>query len=391
MPDPFADIDIPLIRPWLDDREIEASRRVLSSGWVTQGQEVVHFEQEFASAVGAPYACAVSSCTAALHLALAALGIGPGDEVIIPSHTFVSAAAVILHRGATPVFAEIDPATFNLNPESVAASVSSRTKAVIAVHQMGMPCDMASITNIAKDHGLAVIEDAACAVGSEILWNNQWHKIGTPHGDIVCFSFHPRKIMTTGEGGMLTTRERSMDEAFRLLRQHGMNVSDKERHTSTQVRFESYTMVGYNFKMTDIQAAIGREQLNKLPELIAKRRRFANRYASLLEERPQIVQPHEPPWARSNFQSYCVRLPESADQTEVMQFMLDRGIATRKGIVCTHLQPGFRDRFIVRDPGGLSHSERAEARSIQLPLFHQMTEEQQDRVVLALLEACGLK
>ena len=210
---------IPVARPWMDDREAEAARRAILSGWVTQGPEVAAFEREFAAAVDADHACAVSSCTTALHLALLSLGVGAGDEVITVSHSFIATTNAIRYCGATPVFVDVELATFNIDPALVEAAISPRTKAILAVHQLGLPCDLAALISIAKRRGVPVVEDAACAIGSEINWQGEWERIGRPRGDVACFSFHPRKLLSTGDGGMLTTSNPELDRTFRLLRQ----------------------------------------------------------------------------------------------------------------------------------------------------------------------------
>ena len=227
---------IPIALPLLAEEEANAAREAVLSGWVSQGPQVAAFERDFAALVGAPYACAVSNCTTALHLALVALDIGPGDEVITASHSFIATANCIRYRGATPVFVDIDPDTYNIDPDRVAEAITSRTRAIIAVHQMGMPCDLAALVALADHHGIALVEDAACAAGSEIRVNGDWQRIGRPHGRIACFSFHPRKVITTGEGGMLTTSDPELDRRFKLLRQHGMSVPDTVRHGSPKVR-----------------------------------------------------------------------------------------------------------------------------------------------------------
>jgi perosamine synthetase len=373
----------------VDDREVQAARRAILSGWLTQGPEVEAFEEEFAAAVGAAFACAVSSCTAALHLALRAVGAGPGDEVVTASHSFIATANSIRYCGATPVFIDIQPGTFNMAPACLEASLTPRTRAILCVHQMGMPCDLASILAIARRRSLPVIEDAACAAGSEVRWNGAWERIGKPHGEIACFSFHPRKLITTGEGGMLTTANPELDRRFRLWRQHGMSVPDTVRHGSPEVVFESYLELGYNYRMTDIHAAVGREQLRRLPEIVARRRALAERYRCLLDGVPGLVLPEEPPWARSNWQSYCVRLPEGCDQRAVMQRLLDRGIATRRGITSAHREPAFGAGERSTNQEALVESERAQDHAILLPLFHQMSEAEQDRVAGELRRALG--
>ena len=389
---------VPFARPSLDEREAEAARRAILSGWVTQGPEVAAFEQEFAAAVGASYACAVSNCTTALHLALLAAGVGPGDEVVTVSHSFIATANAIRYCGATPIFVDIDPSTFNIDPALIEAAIGARTRAILAVHQMGMPCDLARIVAIARSRGLPLIEDAACAVGSDILWDGRWERVGKPHGDAACFSFHPRKVLTTGDGGMITTTNPEWDRQFRLWRQHGMDMPDTVRHSSRQVIVESYTMLGFNYRMTDIQAAVGREQLKKLPDMVERRRELASRYQVLLGRISGLEPPSSPDWARSNWQSYCVRLSDHIDQRDIMQRLLDRGIATRRGVMCAHRQPAYAREPWSCSPGSdrcaegqqcarLRESVRAEDHAILLPFYSAMTTAEQDLVVSALEEA----
>ncbi len=376
---------IPVTRPWMDEREAEAARRPIERGWVTQGPEVAAFEQEFAAYVGASHACAVANCTAALHLALLAAGVGPGDEVITVSHSFIATASSIRYCGAVPVFVDVEPATFNMDPERIQEAISATTKAILCVHQVGMPCDLGRILEIAGRNGLKVIEDAACAVGSEIRWAGEWERIGRPRADVACFSFHPRKLLTTGDGGMLTTQNAEYDRKFRLWRQHGMSVPDTVRHSSDRVIFESYPEVGFNYRMTDIQAAVGREQLKKLPEAVQRRRKLAQRYRDLLSGIAGIRLPEEPAWARSNWQSFCIVLPPEWDQRAFLQFALDRQIATRRGVMCAHRE-GAYPAGSWRSAGDLHHSEMAQDHSVILPLYHDLSAEDQDRVVETIRE-----
>lgn len=392
---------IPVARPAMGDAEVEAAARAIRSGWVTQGPEVAAFERELAAFVGAPHACAVSSGTAALHLALLAAGVRAGDEVITVSHSFIATANAVRYCGAVPVFVDVESGTFNVDPARIEPAVTPRTRAVLCVHQMGMPCDLAAIVAVARRRGLAVVEDAACALGSEVAREGRWERIGRPHGDLACFSFHPRKLVATGDGGMITTASAELDARLRLLRQHGMSVPDTARHAASTVIFEEYPVLGFNYRLTDIQAAVGREQLKRLPAIVERRRALARRYLDGLAGVPGLALPHEPGWARTNWQSFCVRLAEGLDQRAVMQRLLDRGISTRRGVMCAHREAAYPpDAWTCRPAGRdcacapgtcarLAESERAQDRGIILPLFDQLTHGDQDRVMEALRDACG--
>jgi dTDP-4-amino-4,6-dideoxygalactose transaminase len=376
--------NIAIAKPVLGEEEAAAAREAILSGWVTQGPQVAAFEREFAAYVGAPHATALSNCTTALHLALHVLGVGPGDEVITVSHSFIATANAIRYCGAQPVFVEIDPRTFNMDPARIEAAITPRTRAIMPVHQIGLPCDMAAILAIASKHNLPVVEDAACAIGSQIKVGETWERVGRPHGTVACFSFHPRKVITTGDGGMITTADPELDRKFRLLRQHSMSIPDTVRHGSKTVVFEEYPELGFNYRMTDIQAAVGRVQLGRLADLLPRRVELARRYDQAIQKIRGLVAPFVPDWARTNYQSYAVRItpdyPRKRD--ELMQLMLDRGISTRRGIMNSHQEPAYAYKGAGAD---LRHSEAARDEVILLPLFGGMTDQEQQRVIEALV------
>ena len=367
---------VPVARPYFGQEEEQAVAEVLRSGWVSQGPKVAEFERRFAEYVGAKHAVAVSSCTTALHLALIVSGIGPGDEVLCPSLSFIATANSIAYLGARPMFVDVDLETYNLDPGKIEGAITSRTRAILVVHQIGLPAAMDQLMEIAYRRGLRVIEDAACAIGSE--YNGR--RIGSPHAALACFSFHPRKVLTTGEGGMITTSSEELAERLRRLRQHAMSTSDLARHSANQITTEHYDEVGYNYRMTDMQAAVGLVQLGRLDGFIQRRRMLAARYTKALSSISWLLPPHEPSGSRSNFQSYMARFTDKApiSRDDLMQKLLERGISTRRGIMASH-----REAPYLNEPweGRLPNTARAADSGIILPLFHQMREEEQDFVV----------
>jgi perosamine synthetase len=392
-------MQIPIVRPELGEAEALAVASVIRSGWVAQGPEVAAFESELASAVGAPHAIAVSSCTAALELCLRALGVGLDDDVVTVSHSFIATANAVVAVGARPIFVDINPATFGMDACLLEAALTPKTRVILCVHQLGFPCALPAILDIAGRHQIPVIEDAACAIGSEIQIADTWQSIGRPHGLAACFSFHPRKIITTGDGGMITTADAALAARLRQLRQHAMSVSSTIRHDSQRVVFESFSEPAYNFRMTDMQAAMGRTQLARLPQTIATRRALAERYRAAFNAHPVLAPPRELPWMRANFQSYPLRIRPGArlSQVEIMQHLLDRGVASRRGVGNAHMEPAYAsapwscgttpcDAQLHRQGRclRLRQSEEARDQTIMIPLFHGITEQEQEHVIATL-------
>jgi perosamine synthetase len=364
---------VPFAKPTLRGDEGQAVADVIASGWVSQGPKVQAFEEAFARRVGAAEAVAVSNCTTALALAVHALGIGPGDEVIVPSLSFIATANAVWQNGATPVFADVDPRTYNLDPDAAAAAITPATKAIMPVHQVGLPADMDRFIALADRHGLLLIEDAACAIGATYK--------GRPIGSLgppACFSLHPRKVITTGEGGMITTQDPELAARLRRLRQHAMDLSDLARHSAQDIVFEGYPERGFNYRMTDMQAALGLCQLDALEDILAARRRLAERYTAALSGVPHLETPYEPDYARRTWQSYCVRVTPGAplERTELMRRLMHDGIPTRRGVMAIHHEGAYAGAIAE-----LPHTDAAAAEVLMLPLFAHLTDEEQDLVI----------
>jgi dTDP-4-amino-4,6-dideoxygalactose transaminase len=359
---------IPITKPCLSIEEVNYVAETIHSGWVTQGPRVQEFEEKFAAVVEAPYAVAVSSCTTALHLALIAAGIGPGDEVVCPSLSFIATANAIRYVGAEPVFADVDPETYNIDINSATSSLSRRTRAILIVHQMGLPADIDAFLQLCRENQLHLIEDAACAVGSR--YKNR--PVGS-HSDLVCFSFHPRKVITTGDGGMITTHRQDYYERLKKLRQHGMSVNDRARHESKDVVLESYDEIGYNYRLTDIQAAMGIKQLEKLSWIIEQRRKIAETYNRAFVSHPNLKIPFESLESFTNYQSYSLYVKEKASisRNTLMQKLLDKGIGTRRGIMSIHREIPYQSFFNK----SLPVTEDLSDRSILLPIYPEMPED----------------
>ena len=368
---------IPITKPYLDEEEAQAAYDTVLSGWVTQGPKVAKFEDEFAKYVGSKYAVAVSNCTTALHLSMIVAGIKEGDEVICPSMSYIATANCITYVGANPVFAEVNE-EYNLDINDVLKKINPKTKAILLVHQMGMPADIDKFQKLCNEKGLILIEDAACAIGSEY----KGEKIGS-HSDLVCFSFHPRKIITTGDGGMITTSRKDYADRLKILRKHAMSISDLDRHNSKEILFEDHLEIGYNYRMTDIQAAVGIEQLKKLDAIVIERRRIAEKYISSFKNISFLKIPEEKAGYKSNFQSFCILFKENCpiSRNKLMQILLKKGISSRRGIMTAHQESAYKQR-----EESLPRSEYLRDNSIIIPLYAAMSDEEVDYVIKCFKE-----
>lgn len=374
---------INVMKPWLGAEEAAALAEVIDSGWVAQGPRVAAFEAAFAAAVQAPHAVATSNCTTALHLALVVAGMGPGDDVVVPSFSFIATSNAATYVGANPVFADVDPVTGNLTVQTIAAALTGRTRAVILPDQGGLPADLDAVRALCDPRGITVIEDAACGAGSDY----RERPVGSG-AELTAWSFHPRKILTTGEGGMLTCARPEHAERARRLREHAMSVSAARRSESILAPTEEYGEIGFNYRMTDLQAAVGLVQLGRLEEIVRRRRELAAVYAKQLSAVPGLRACADPPYGRTNFQSYWVEIGPGSGTTRdaLLAALASAGISARRGIMAAHLEPAYRNRGGSSQP--LPVTERLTATTLILPLYHQMTESDQARVVDVVRDTC---
>ncbi|HEX2053878.1 MAG TPA: DegT/DnrJ/EryC1/StrS family aminotransferase [Actinomycetota bacterium] len=367
---------IPVTVPLCGEEEKALLAEVIDSGWLTQGSFVERFEQAVASYLGVGHAVATTSCTTAMHIALLLHGIGSGDEVILPSYTWIATANVVRMVGATPVFADIDLRTYNVTPETIAERITHRTKALLPVHQMGMPLDVQAISQLGRDHGLVTVEDAACGLGSRYIEE----PVGAS-GNLACFSFHPRKVITTGEGGMIVTDDASLAERARALTHHGASISDVRKHQAgslSTLLSEEFAEVGYNYRLTNLQGAVGLAQMSRLEDILIRRREIASRYNEQFAGMPYVIPPFVPSGAAPNWQTYALRIAEDSPvgRDQLAQDLLDAGIACRPGLIACHRQPAYRG-FEQHLP----QTEQALRTVLTLPIYPQMTLEEQDYVV----------
>jgi len=378
---------IPIARTSLTEAEIKSVLEPLRSGWLVQGPKVREFEEKWSTFTGAKHSVAVSSCTTALHLSLAALGFGAGDEAIVPAFTWISTANVVEHLGGKVVFCDIDLKTFNIDPDQIESKITSRTRAVLPVHLFGLAADMTQILKIARKHNLWVVEDAACGFGAKYHGKH----VGTL-GNTGCFSFHPRKAITTGEGGMVTTEDPELAEKMRRMRDHGAGLSDLQRHHGARPYLLSdHPEAGYNYRMTDLQAALGSAQMDRAKEIVKERKRLAEKYDEAFTGLNWLQAPAKIAGYEHGYQSYpCLfepaeirpqKIPTIRERrNEWMNRLFQAGISTRPATHAVHMLSSYRQKYGLK-PHDFPSAWAANDCSVSLPLFHGMKEGEQDKVI----------
>jgi dTDP-4-amino-4,6-dideoxygalactose transaminase len=385
-------LQVPIARTQLTEREIHSVLAPLQSGWLVQGPKVREFEEKWSAFTGAAHSAAVTSCTSALHLSLAALGFGPGDEAIVPALTWIATANVVEHLGGKVVFCDIDPQTFNFDVNQLAEKITAKTRAILPVHLFGLAVDMDPVMSLAREHGLLVVEDAACGFGSRYRGRH----VGT-FGDAGCFSFHPRKAITTGEGGMVTTNSEELITRVRRLRDHGAAMSDLQRHLGARpYLLADHPDAGYNQRMTDIQAALGSAQMDRAEDIVAERQRLAAVYDEAFAGLSWLRTPVCPDGYEHGYQSYpCMFQPEPVTPESIprindtrnkwMDELLQAGVSTRPATHAVHMLAFYRDKYRLK-PSDFPNAWAANDCSISLPLFHGMTDEEQAHVIGQVLK-----
>lgn len=385
---------VPIARANLTQEEIASVLEPLQSGWLVQGPKVQEFESKWSGFTDSDHSVAVTSCTTALQLSLAALGIGPGDEVLVPAFTWISTANVVEHLGGNVVFCDVDPETFNIDVEDAASRVTSRTRAILPVHLFGLAADMVGVMALARKHGLRVVEDAACGFGATFRGRH----VGT-FGDAGAFSFHPRKAITTGEGGMVTTNDGELALKLRRLRDHGAEISDLQRHNGAKpYLLPEFPDAGYNYRMTDIQGALGAAQMNRASLIVDERRRLAKRYDEAFNDLEWLAKPYTSEDYGHGYQSYaCLFRPNSVrealaqrdtnllesihhERDNWMDSLQQAGISTRPATHAVHMLEFYRNKY-GHEPQDFFGAYAAYTCSISLPLFHGMTQDEQDHVI----------
>lgn len=376
--------------PFTGEEEWQALLEPLMQGWLTQGPKVAAFEQTFAQRHHIQYAIATTSCTTALHLAVLAIGLKPGDTVLVPSFTWIATANVVEYCGGVPVFVDSNPATYNIDPQDLKAKLDlcianrKTPKAIIAVHLFGLCADMDPILDIARQYNIKVIEDAACAVGSMYK-----ERHAGSIGDIGCFSFHPRKIITTGEGGMCTTNSKEYAELMSCLRNHGASLSEEQRHNSNKpYLMADFNQLGFNYRMTDLQGAVGLVQLSKLDRLIQERRKWAEYYQRELASIDWLTVPFVPENCYHSWQAYVCRVDQNQlgkKRNEVMEYLYNKGISTRPGTHAIHRLEYYAKKYNVR-PETLSIASQLYNTTIALPLHNRMNQDDYQRVIDVIRE-----
>lgn len=386
-------MNVPIARTSLLEYEIESVLEPLRNGWLVQGPKVKEFEDKWSNFTGAKHSIAVTSCTSGLHLSLAALGLKPGDEVIVPAFTWISTANVVEHLGGKVVFCDIDLNTFNIDVSELEKKISPKTKAIIPVHLFGLSADMDPILSLAKQHHLRVVEDAACGFGTRYKGKH----VGTL-GDTGSFSFHPRKAITTGEGGMITTNSDELAEKLRRLRDHGAVMSDLQRHLGARpYLLADHSDAGYNQRMTDLQAALGSAQMDRATNIVRERQRLAKRYDEAFAKLSWLHNPIHLNGFEHGYQSYpCMFQPEAIPQGDItsinerrnawMDQLQRAGISTRPATHAVHMLTFYQEKYKLK-PEAFPNAYRANECSISLPLFHGMTTAEQDYVIEQVVES----